>query len=64
MFSDWNSPGHAQLTHTVDKIAVDPYTLRSKIDHGVDLSESAHDKTVLVDLVKPVELALQRLPRS
>jgi hypothetical protein len=49
VFPDWNSPGHAQPTHTVDEIAVDLYTLRSKIAHGVDLRKAADDKVFPVD---------------
>lgn len=55
VFPDWNSPRFSPPTLTVGEIALDLYTLRSKIAHGVDLRKAAQDPKVS-DLLKRVPL--------
>lgn len=62
-FPDWNSPRFPPPSFTVDQVALDLYTLRSKIAHGVDLRKAAKDKNAPVDLVKRVSLFPQSRPR-
>lgn len=55
-FPGWNAE---QPADTVDEIAIDLYTLRSKLAHGVDLRKAASDPKFPVDL-----LAQRALPNS
>lgn len=56
-FPDWNSPGLSPPTFTVGEIAVELYTRRSKVAHGVDLRKAAQDTNAPVDFVKKVQVA-------
>ncbi|MGH9764567.1 MAG: hypothetical protein ACREAC_27340, partial [Blastocatellia bacterium] len=49
-FPDWNSPQFSQPMYTVENLALHLHTLRSKIAHGRDLREAAHDAKAPVDL--------------
>jgi hypothetical protein len=62
-FPDWNF-FTGPLPYTVQGIAVDLYTLRSKIAHGVDLRKAASDKSTPVDLLKSVRLHSRSEPTS
>lgn len=53
-FPNWNAPT-APPPYTVEEVAIDLYTLRSKLAHGVDLREAINDK-VPVYLLKKVPL--------
>ncbi len=55
-FPGWNAE---QPADTVDEIAIDLYTLRSELAHGVDLRKAASDPKFPVDL-----LAQRALPNS
>ena len=55
-FPDWNSLLSSPPPFTVGEIAVDLYTLRSKIAHGVGLRKAARDTRFPVDLLKKVSL--------
>jgi hypothetical protein len=55
-FPDWSSPDFSPPAFTVGEIALDLYTLRSKIAHGVDLRKAAKDPKVPVDLLRKVPL--------
>jgi hypothetical protein len=64
VFPDWNSPSIARPKYTVADVALDLYTLRGKIAHGVDLRKAAQDKNAPVDLTRRVEIIeqLERRP--
>jgi hypothetical protein len=51
-FPDWNSPHFLPPDHTVEDLAIDLFTLRSKVAHGVDLREAVQDKNCPVDLAE------------
>jgi hypothetical protein len=57
VFPDWNSPHFSPPTFTVGQIAIELYTLRSKIAHGVDLRKAAQDPKFPVDLLRKVTLS-------
>lgn len=61
-FPNWISPAKFSVPpYTVDQIAIDLYTLRSKISHGVDLKKAAGSPKYPVDLLKSVTL-IDELP--
>jgi len=63
-FPDWNSSNSLPCPpYTVDEIAIDLYTLRSKIAHGVDLRDAARDRRFPVDLLRKVTLIPDLPPR-
>jgi len=63
VFPDWNSPTIAPPACAIADVALDLYTLRSKIAHWVDLRKAAQDRNAPVDLTRGVELIEQLEPR-
>jgi hypothetical protein len=63
VFPDWNSSRIAPPKYVVSDVALNLYTLRSKIAHGVDLRKAARDTKAPVDLTRKVKLIEHLEPR-
>src|SRR5579871_5792715 len=61
-FPNWNSPNYKQPEYKIEDLALQLYTLRSKLAHGVDLRKAARDPKHPVDVAESVYLGPQLEP--
>jgi hypothetical protein len=63
-FPQWDIADTSAPKYTVEELAVEIYTLRSKLAHGADLRAEALDKKHPVDLIKKVQLTPDSEPSA